>query len=85
NVDNTVKFNLQNITGNNVKGLTSQDVGLDAESLAVSGQGPWQFSGIRNITFNIPLQLKFNNVSVSFKQGIQIGSDLTLGGVISGD
>ncbi|MBZ5743887.1 TIGR03546 family protein [Francisella tularensis subsp. holarctica] len=85
NVDNTVKFNLQNITGNNVKGLTIQDVGLDAESLAVSGQGTWQFSGIRNITFNIPLQLKFNNVAVSFKQLIQNVSDLTLGGVISGD
>ncbi|MDE5024817.1 TIGR03546 family protein, partial [Francisella tularensis subsp. holarctica] len=62
NVDNTVKFNLQNITVNNVKGLTIQDVGFDAESLAVSGQGTWQFSGIRNLTFNIPLQLKFNNV-----------------------
>ncbi|ABK89490.1 TIGR03546 family protein [Francisella tularensis subsp. novicida] len=85
NVDNTVKFNLQNITGNNVKGLTIQDVGLDAESLAVSGQGTWQFSGIRNITFNIPLQLKFNNVAVSFKQLRQNVSDLTLGGVISGD
>ncbi|MDE4961525.1 TIGR03546 family protein, partial [Francisella tularensis subsp. holarctica] len=34
---------------------------------------------------NIPLQLKFNNVAVSFKHLIQNVSDLTLGGVISGD
>ncbi|MDE4974199.1 TIGR03546 family protein, partial [Francisella tularensis subsp. holarctica] len=77
NVDKTVKFNLQNITGNNVKGLTIQDDGLDAESLAVSGQGTWQLSGIRNITFNIPHQLKFNNVAVIFKQLKQNVSDLT--------
>ena len=67
NVDNTVKFNLQNIAGNAIKDLTVEDVGLDAKSLTVSGQGTWQFNGIINIVFNIPLQLDFKNVSVSFK------------------
>ncbi len=61
NVDNTVKFNLQNIAGNAIKDLTVEGVGLDAKSLTVSGQGTWQFSGIINIVFNIPLQLDFKN------------------------
>ena len=85
NVDNTVKFNLQNIAGNAIKGLNVEGVGLDAQSLTVSGQGTWQFNGITNIVFNIPLQLDFNNVSVSLNQFKQNVSKLTLKGAISGD
>lgn len=68
NVDNTVKFNLQNIVGNAIKGLTVEGVDLYAQSLTVSGQGTWQFNGITNIVFNIPLQLDFNNASASLNQ-----------------
>ena len=85
NVDNTVKFNLQNIAGNAIRGLTVEGVGLDAQSLTVSGQGIWQFNGITNIVFNIPLQLDFNNVSVSLNQFKQNVSKLILKGAISGD
>ena len=85
NVDNTVKFNLQNIAGNAIKDLTVEGVGLDAKSLTVSGHGTWQFNGIINIVFNIPLQLDFKNVSVSFNQFKQNISKLTLKGAISGD
>ncbi|APC91942.1 MULTISPECIES: TIGR03546 family protein [Francisella] len=85
NVDNTVKFNLQNVAGSAIQGLAIQGVDLDAESLAISGQGTWQFSGIRNIMFNIPLQLNFNNVSVSFNQFKQNIPKLTLKGAISGN
>ena len=85
NVDNTVKFNLQNIAGNAIKGLTVEGASLDAKSLTVSGQGTWQFNGIINIVFNIPLQLDFKNVSVSLNQFKQNISKLTLKGAISGD
>lgn len=85
NVDNTVKFNLQNVTGNAVKGLNVQGVNIKAKSLAISGQGTWQFSGVRNIMFNIPLELKFNTVNVSVKQFTQNIPNLTLNGVITGD
>ncbi|MEY8702010.1 TIGR03546 family protein, partial [Francisella philomiragia] len=54
NVDNTVKFNLQNVAGKAIKGLNIQGVNIDANSLTISGQGTWQFSGVRNIMFNIP-------------------------------
>ncbi|ASG68112.1 hypothetical protein CDV26_06670 [Francisella halioticida] len=85
NIDNTVKFNLDNVAGDAIKGLTVQGIGFDAKSLAVSGKGTWQFSGVRNVTFNIPLQLKFKNVAISFNQFKQKVSDLTLKGVVSGD
>lgn len=85
NVDNTVKFDLDNVAGDAIKGLTIQGVGLDAESLAVSGSGTWQFSGVRNVMFNIPLQLKFKNVGINFNQFKQKVTNLTLKGVISGD
>ncbi len=85
NVDNTVKFNLQNVAGKAIKGLNIQGVNIDANSLTVSGQGTWQFSGVRNIMFNIPLQLKFDIVSVSFNQFTQKIPNLTLNGVITGD
>lgn len=85
NVDNTVKFNLQNVAGKAIKGLNIQGVNIDANSLTISGQGTWQFSGVRNIMFNIPLQLKFDIVSVSFNQFTQKIPSLTLNGVITGD
>ncbi|WP_407877841.1 TIGR03546 family protein [Francisella sciaenopsi] len=85
NVDNTVKFNLQNVAGKAIKGLNIQGVNIDANSLTISGQGTWQFSGVRNIVFNIPLQLKFDIVSVSFNQFTQKIPSLTLNGVITGD
>ncbi|MFV9973914.1 MAG: TIGR03546 family protein [Francisella endosymbiont of Hyalomma asiaticum] len=85
NVDNTVKFNLQNIAGNAIKYLTVEGIGLDAKSLTVSGQGTWHFNGIINIVFNIPLQLDFKKVSVSFNQFKQNISKLTLKGTILGD
>ena len=40
---------------------------------------------LRNIMFNIPLQLKFDIVSVSFNQFTQKIPSLTLNGVITGD
>ncbi|WP_395167534.1 TIGR03546 family protein [Francisella salimarina] len=85
NVDNTVKFNLQNVAGNAIKGLNIQGVNINANSLTISGQGTWQFSGVRNIMFNIPLQLKFDIVSVSLNQFTQKIPSLTLNGVITGD
>ena len=68
-----------------IKGLTVEGVGLDAQSLTVSGQGTWQFNGITTIVFNIPFQLDFNNVSVSLNQFKQNVSKLTLKVAISGD
>ncbi|WP_150466418.1 TIGR03546 family protein [Francisella sp. SYW-9] len=85
NVDNTVRFNLANVAGDAIKGLTIQGVGLDADSLDISGNGTWQFSGVRNVNFDIPLQLDFKNVGINFNQFKQKVSDLTLKGVISGD
>lgn len=85
NVDNTVKFDLDNVAGDAIKGLTIQGIGLDAESLTVSGSGTWQFSGVRNVMFNIPLQLKFKDVGINFNQFKQNISDLALKGIISGD
>ncbi|MED7819470.1 MULTISPECIES: TIGR03546 family protein [unclassified Francisella] len=85
NVNNTVRFDLANVAGDAIKGLTVQGVGLDADSLDVAGNGTWQFSGVRNVTFDIPLQLKFKNVGVNFNQFKQKVSDLTLKGAISGD
>ncbi|MED7788385.1 TIGR03546 family protein [Francisella sp. 19X1-34] len=85
NVDNTVRFNVANVAGDAIKGLTIQGVGLDADSLDISGNGTWQFSGVRNVNFNIPLKLDFKNVGINFNQFKQKVSDLTLKGVISGD
>ncbi|QIW09776.1 TIGR03546 family protein [Francisella sp. LA112445] len=85
NVDNTVRFNVANVAGDEIKGLTIQGVGLDADSLDISGNGTWQFSGVRNVNFDIPLQLDFKNVGINFNQFKQKVSDLTLKGAISGD
>jgi len=84
-VDNTVKFDFENLGGDFLKGLTIQGVGIDADSVNVSGTGTWDFSGVNNIAFNIPLQLKLNNVGINLSKMKQKVSDLTLKATLSGD
>ena len=84
-VDNTVKFDLENLGGDFLTGLTIQGVGIDADSVNVSGAGTWDFSGVNNIAFNIPLQLKLNNVGINLSKVKQKISDLTLKATLSGD
>lgn len=84
-VDNTVKFAVENVSGDAVKGLTIQGVGLDADSLNISGNGTWQFSGVNNASFNIPLSLTLNNVGINLNKFKQNISNLTLKAIISGD
>lgn len=84
-VDNTIKFTVENVAGDAIKGLTIQGVGLDADSLNISGNGTWQFSGVNNASFNIPLSLTLNNVGINLNKYKQNISSLTLKAVISGD
>ena len=84
-VNSTIKFNLENLGGNFLKGLTIQGVGIDADSVNVSGNGTWDFSGVNNVSFNIPLQLKLNNVGINLSQMKQKISDLILKATLSGD
>ncbi|QIV94773.1 TIGR03546 family protein [Allofrancisella frigidaquae] len=84
-VDNTVSFDLKNLTGELAKGLSIQGVGIDADSLDITGSGKWQFKDVRNISFDIPLKLNFTDVAVSFQKTKQKISDLTLDATISGD
>lgn len=85
NVDNTVKFDLQDVAGNAMKGLTIQGVGLEAENLNISGNGTWQFNDVNNVNFTIPLTLTLQNVGVNFNNIKQKISNLTLKAVISGN
>ncbi|AIT09136.1 membrane protein [Candidatus Francisella endociliophora] len=85
NVDNTVKFSVENVAGDAIRGLTIQGVGLDADSLSISGDGTWQFRGVNNVNFTIPLTLTLQNVGINFNKFKQNISSLTLKAVISGD
>ena len=84
-IDNTVKFDLENLAGDFLTGLTIKGVGIDADSVNVSGIGTWDFSSVNNIAFNIPMQLKLNNVGIKLSQMKQRISDLTLKATLSGD
>lgn len=84
-VDNRVNFKIKNVAGDVVKGLTIQNVGLDADRLNISGDGTWNFTGLNNAKFNIPLQIKLENVGVNLNKYKQNISSLTLKAVISGD
>ena len=84
-VKNTVKFYFKNFDGDFLRGLTIQGVGIDFDSVNVSGAGTWHFTGMNNIMFNIPLKLKLNNVGINLSQVKQKISDLTLKAILSGD
>ncbi len=84
-VENTIKFDFDNLGGDFLSGLTIKGVGIDTQSVNVSGTGTWDFSGVNNITFNIPLQFKLNDVRINLSQMKQKLSDLTLRATLSGD
>ena len=84
-IENTLKFDLENLGGDFLSGLTIKGVGIDADSVNVSGMGTWDFNGVNNIAFNIPLQLKLNNVGINLSKMKQKISDLTLKATLSGD
>lgn len=83
-VDNTVVFNIKNLAGDSLKGLSVKGVGIKADSLDISGNGKWRFAGVNNIGFNIPLNLNLNNVNASFNKINQKLSNLTLKAILSG-
>ncbi|MFT4694453.1 MAG: hypothetical protein ACI8TE_001369 [Francisella sp.] len=84
-IENTIKLNLENLEGDFLKGLTIQGVGIDADSVNVSGTGTWNFSDVNNVAFNIPLQLKLSNIGINLSKVKQKISDLTLKATLSGD
>jgi uncharacterized protein (TIGR03546 family) len=84
-IDNTVSFDLKNLAGDSLKGLTIKGVGIDADNLDVSGNGKWHFAGINNVGFNIPLNLKLNNVGINLGKVKQKLSNLSLKAILSGN
>jgi hypothetical protein len=84
-IENTIKLNLENLEGDFLKGLTIQGVGIDTDSVNVSGTGTWNFSDVNNVAFNIPLQLKLSNIGINLSKVKQKISDLTLKATLSGD
>ena len=84
-IENTIKLNLENLEGDFLKGLTIQGVGIDTDSVNVSGTGTWNFSDVNNVAFNIPLQLKLSNIGINLSKVKQKISDLKLKATLSGD
>ena len=84
-IKNTVKFDVKNLDGNIISGLSTQGITLNAKKVGISGDGIWEFSGVNNISLNIPLKLNLYNVDVSFANVKQQISEINLSAIISGD
>lgn len=83
--DNTIKFDFKNFKDKALKDLAIQGAKLNANKVDVSGKGTWNFSGVNNITFNIPLQLKLSDITIAVAQVKQDISNLVLQATLTGD
>ncbi|APC97050.1 TIGR03546 family protein [Francisella frigiditurris] len=82
---NNVEFKFKNLGDNLVKGLDIQNLKLNAENASISGKGNWSFESGKNISFNIPLVVNLDGVSVNFNGFNQKLQNLQLNAVLSGD
>lgn len=85
NTANNVEFKFKNLGNNLVKGLNIQNLKLNADNASISGKGDWNFESGKNISFNIPLVINLDGVSINFNGFNQKLQNLQLNAVLSGD